>query len=136
MSTRTKSKKVATAVPIRRQRTLSVMEWDHKMTPQEIGVLASFQNDPRYTALLDVMERGCIAQETALINADPADSEKVLAHHVLSKAMWQTFVWIQQRVEDARAALTELEAEKKRQAERDARSPEEKEIDEIVGVTR
>jgi len=112
----------AKAKGIRTERTLSVK--DQQLNPEQIALLAMLRNNPQYEALLDVCERACIEQETALINCRVSEPESVLAEHALSKAMWKVFTYIQIQVENAfkqytgenvaREEVPEDEAERRR----------------------
>lgn len=84
---------------IRKERKLSVK--DQKLSDEEKNNLALLFTDPRYESLLDVMERACIEQETALINAPGEEPERILAEHALAKAFWKVFVYVQNQVKNA-----------------------------------
>lgn len=62
------------------------------------GLLASLVEEEGYQVLLDIMEMACIEFETVLLNTDPARHDAVLANHQQSRAAWQVFVSMQQRV--------------------------------------
>jgi len=84
---------------IRTARTLKVTE--QKISPGEMGQLADLALDPRYEALLNVMERACISLETAHLNTSPGQPEEVLGGHAVSKAAWMFFVHVQHQVQNA-----------------------------------
>jgi hypothetical protein len=108
-----------TAKKLRTERTLTLV--DLQLTQDAQVQLASLYNDLRYDALLDVIERGCILQDTNLINTPAHDEAKVLAEHKVSKAFWQTFVWIQTQVRQAHLTMT-------KQAEPEQEPPTEEEF--------
>jgi hypothetical protein len=84
---------------LRTARTLKVTEI--RVTPEEQEFLSQLAMDPRYTALLDAMERGCIELETAHLNTSPGDPEAVLGGHCVAKAAWLFFIYVQKQVLNA-----------------------------------
>lgn len=87
------------ALVIRKTRTLKVTEV--RVPPEEIEHLAQLALDPRYQALLNVMERSCIELDTALLNVPANEPEAVLGGHCISKAAWLFFVYMQKQVQNA-----------------------------------
>lgn len=81
---------------IRTTRTLKVTEVI--VTPEEREQLAQLYPDPRYKALLDVMERACIEIETAHLNTPMGNPEEILGGHCMSKGVWLFFQYIQKQV--------------------------------------
>jgi hypothetical protein len=84
---------------LRSTRTLKVTEV--KVTPEEQEFLFQLAMDPRYDALLNVMERGCIELETAHLNTSPGEPEAVLGGHCVAKAAWLFFIYVQKHVLNA-----------------------------------
>jgi hypothetical protein len=84
---------------LRTTRTLKVTEII--VTDEEKEQLAQLAADPRYEALLNVMERGCIELETAHFNSNVGDPEAVLGGHCLAKGVWLFFTWVQKQVLNA-----------------------------------
>lgn len=84
---------------LRTTRTLKVT--DIEVTPEEIAQLAQLAADPRYVALLNVMERACISIDTAHLNTPVGDPESVLGGHCLSKGVWLFFTYVQKQVLNA-----------------------------------
>lgn len=84
---------------IRKTRTLRVIEIEP--TPEEREGLAQLYADPRYEFLLNVMERGCIALETAHLNTSAGDVEEILGGHAVAKSAWLFFTWTQKAVLNA-----------------------------------
>jgi len=64
-------------------------------------MLAQLALDPRYEALLDLMESACINLDTALINVPTGHPEEILGAHAVSKAAWLFFTWVQKAVLNA-----------------------------------
>lgn len=94
---------------IREHRTLSVK--DQALTEAELAMLSELSMDPRYQVLLDVMERACIEQETALINCPVEQPERILGEHAVSQAAWKFFTYIQRQVQNAHIHRTGIQAE-------------------------
>jgi hypothetical protein len=92
---------------LRTTRTLKVTEI--KVTPEESAQLAQLSADPRYLALLNVMERACIEFDTAHLNTAVSEPEAVLGGHCLSKGVWLFFQYVQRQV--LNASLTQPEDE-------------------------
>jgi hypothetical protein len=84
---------------LRTTRTLKVTEV--QVTPEETAQLVQLLVDPRYIALLNVMERACIEIDTAHLNTPVSDPEAVLGGHCLSKGVWLFFTYIQKQVLNA-----------------------------------
>lgn len=84
---------------LRTTRTLKVTEV--RLTPEEQVQLCDLALDPRYQALLNVMERACIELETAHFNTSVGDPEAVLGGHCLAKASWLFFTYVQKQVLNA-----------------------------------
>lgn len=61
-------------------------------------MLAQLSIDPRYEALLDLMESACIELDTALINVPTGHPEEILGAHAVSKAAWLFFTYVQKMV--------------------------------------
>lgn len=89
---------------IRKTRSLKVTEIE--IPPEEKEHLAQLAMDPRYAAVLNVMERACIELDTALINVSTGDPEAILGAHAVSKAGWLFFVYVQRQVQNALYART------------------------------
>jgi hypothetical protein len=89
---------------IRESRTLSLS--NVPLSIDEKAQLATLYNDPRYDTLLDVFERGCILQDTKLVNTPAHEEVAVLAEHKLSKAFWELLVWVQAVVLQAHRDIT------------------------------
>jgi hypothetical protein len=85
-----------TEIKVRSTRTLKVTE--EAIPKEERAHLAALYNDPRYLALVNLMERSCIAIDTGLVNAPVGNPEEVLGAHAVSKAAWLFFVFIQKAV--------------------------------------
>lgn len=81
---------------IRKTRTLKVTELE--IPPEQREMLAQLALDPRYEALLDVMERSCIQLDTSLINVSVGEPEAILGAHAVSKAGWLFFTYVQRQV--------------------------------------
>lgn len=84
---------------IRKTRTLRPTEI--KIPADELSLLAGLPGDPRYDALLNVMERACISLDTAHLETAISDPEAILGGHCVSKAGWQFFVYVQKQVQAA-----------------------------------
>ncbi len=84
---------------LRTTRTLKVTEV--RPTPAELVQLTDLALDPRYEALLNVMERACIELETAHFNTPVGDPEAVLGGHCVAKAAWLYFTYVQKQVLNA-----------------------------------
>ncbi|HEY2351068.1 MAG TPA: hypothetical protein VGH83_01075 [Candidatus Acidoferrum sp.] len=84
---------------LRSTRTLKVTE--ARPTPEEFELLAQLSMDPRYDALVNVMERACIELDTGLVNVSTAEPEAVLGAHCVSKAAWLFFIYVQKQVLNA-----------------------------------
>lgn len=101
-----------------------------KLTRMQQGHLYNLSEQPGYQVLLDVIEMACVEQDTNLINADPAEPEKVLTAHMMSKAFWQIFVAIQKKVEYEREEFLAV-----RRTAETADEPTDEEVDsEILGL--
>jgi hypothetical protein len=83
----------------RSTRTLKVTEV--VISPAERALLIDLAGDPRYEALLNVMERACIALETAHFNTSTGDVESILGGHAMAKASWLFFTYVQKQVTNA-----------------------------------
>jgi len=94
---------------IRKTRTLKVTEV--RVSAEQQGQLAELAMDPRYEALLDVMERACIELETAHFNTNVGDPEAVLGGHCMAKAAWLFFTYVQKQVFNAYSSRTGTEEE-------------------------
>jgi hypothetical protein len=86
-------------VRLRTVRTLKVTEVQVSAEEQEL--LSQLYPDPRYEALLNVMERACIALETAHFNTSVGKPEEILGGHALAKMSWLFFTYIQKQVQNA-----------------------------------
>lgn len=86
-------------IRIRTTRTLKVTEIN--LSPQEKENLAQLYDDPRYLALLDVMERACIALETAHLSSDVGNPEAILGGHAMAKSVWLFFTYVQRQINNA-----------------------------------
>jgi hypothetical protein len=94
---------------LRTTRTLKVTEII--VTDEEKAQLAQLAADPRYEALLNVMERGCIELETAHFNSNVGDPEAVLGGHCLAKGVWLFFTYVQKQVLNASYTSSEDEGQ-------------------------
>ena len=83
---------------IRLRTTRKMKVTEVKVTDQEMEHLAQLHDDARYESLLNVMERACIEIETAHLNTSIADPEAILGGHLMSKASWLFFQYIQKQV--------------------------------------
>lgn len=83
-------------VRLRTTRKLKVTEV--KISDEDSQALATLYQDQRYEALLNVMERACIELETAHINTAMGDPETILGGHLVCKAAWLFFAYIQKQV--------------------------------------
>jgi hypothetical protein len=86
-------------VIVRKTRTLKPTELS--IPPGELALLAQLWGDPRYDALLNIMERACISLDTAHLETPIADPATVLGGHCVCKGAWQFFVYVQKQVEAA-----------------------------------
>lgn len=86
-------------VRLRTTRTLKVTE--PKVSDEELQALADLYQDSRYEALLNVMERACIETETAHFNTAASDPEAVLGGHLVCKASWKFFIYVQKAIRSA-----------------------------------
>lgn len=86
-------------IRLRTSRTLKVTEIEVSSEAKEL--LAQLYQDPRYEALLDVMERACISLETAHLNTSVGQPEEILGGHALSKGSWLFFTYVQKQVQNA-----------------------------------
>lgn len=84
---------------LRKTRTLKVTEVI--VSAEETEMLAQLAMDPRYEALLNVMERACIHLDTALINVPTGEPEQILGAHAVSKAAWLFLIYVQKQVLNA-----------------------------------
>ena len=96
-------------IRLRSTRTLKVTEVE--ISAEEKEQLAQLYDDPRYTALLNVMERGCISLETAHFNTSVGNPEEILGGHALAKSAWLFFTYIQKQVDNAYHTRTRDEEE-------------------------
>lgn len=94
---------------LRTTRTLKVTEVE--VPPEQREMLAQLYLDPRYEALLDLMERSCIALETAHLNTGVGDPEAVLGGHALTKGVWQFYIYVQKQVMSSYATRASEEDE-------------------------
>lgn len=83
-------------VKVRTARTLKVT--DEKISDEERASLAQLYLDPRYVALVNVMERSCIALDSCFVNASVGNPEEVLGAHAVAKAAWLFFTYVQRQV--------------------------------------
>lgn len=86
-------------VRLRKTRTLKVTEVE--IPSEERELLAQLFPDPRYEALLNLMERACISLETAHFNTGVNDPEGILGGHALTKGAWLFFLFVQGAVNNA-----------------------------------
>lgn len=86
--------------PLRTERTFGVTS---ELKPAQRMRLTAFLNSEVYPDVLDVMEMVCIEQESKLINTEAEEESAVLANHKLTKAAWQMFVHVQQKIADEAA---------------------------------
>jgi hypothetical protein len=75
-----------------------------QLTPQARRNLFNVRNGEAWSDVLDVMEMCCIEIETELINTDAEKEASVLAKHKMTKAAWQIFTHLQQKM-DAEISL-------------------------------
>ena len=80
----------------RNERTFGVTA---ELRPLQRRNLLNLRNSEVYPDLLDVMEMVCIETESALINTDAADEAAVLANHKMTKAAWQIFIHMQEKID-------------------------------------
>lgn len=83
-------------VLIRKTRTLRPTEI--KLGDDEIEQLSQLYADPRYEALLNVMERACISLDTAHLDTPTSDPETVLGGHCVCKAAWFFYTYVQRQI--------------------------------------
>jgi hypothetical protein len=83
-------------IRLRTTRTLKVTEVDISRAEKEL--LSQLFQDPRYEALVNVMERACISLETAHLNTSVGNPEEILGGHAVAKSAWLFFTWIQKAV--------------------------------------
>lgn len=83
---------------LRQRKTRTLKVTDIKVSDEERMQLADLYQDARYEALLNLMERGCIELETAHFNTSVGDPEAVLGGHLMAKASWLFFQYIQKWV--------------------------------------
>jgi hypothetical protein len=69
------------------------------LRPAQRRNLLALINSEVYPDLLDALEMVCIETETLLINTDAADEPAVLANHKMSKAAWQMFIHMQEKIQ-------------------------------------
>jgi hypothetical protein len=86
-------------VRLRTTRTLKVT--DVRVSDQEREHLAQLYQDARYESLLNCMERACIEIETAHLNTSVNEPEAVLGGHILAKATWLFFQYVQKQVKSS-----------------------------------
>lgn len=94
-------------VKLRTMRTLKVTEVS--LSPEESEKLAQLYTDPRYEALLNVMERACIELDTAHLNTPIGEPEAILGGHAVSKAAWRFFIYVQKQIVSAYNTRTDTE---------------------------
>jgi hypothetical protein len=86
-------------------------------TERRFGVTARLDHEDRralfvlrqhdgWPVLLDVMEMVCIELETELINTAPENEAAILAKHKMSKAAWQVFTHLQEKIEEEVSRFT------------------------------
>jgi hypothetical protein len=71
------------------------------VSPEEKEQLAQLFTDPRYEALLNVMERACIELDTAHLNTSVGEPEAILGGHAVAKAGWKFFLYVQKQIVSA-----------------------------------
>ena len=71
-----------------------------QLTPEARRALFVLRQQDGWPVLLDVIEMVCIETETELINTAPEEEAAILAKHKMSKAAWQVFTHLQEKVED------------------------------------
>lgn len=86
-------------IRLRKTRTLKVTEL--QLSAEKREQLAQLHDDPRYIALLDVMEMACISLETAHFNSSVGNPEEILGGHAVAKSAWLFFAYIQKQVDNA-----------------------------------
>jgi hypothetical protein len=86
-------------IRLRTFRTLKVTEL--QLSAQTREMLAQLYDDPRYEALLDVMEQACISLETAHFNTSVGEPDEILGGHALAKGAWLFFTYVQKQVNNA-----------------------------------
>jgi hypothetical protein len=82
---------------IRTERTFGVTA---SLRPNQRVHLMAFRNSEVYDDVLDVLEMVCIETESRLINTDAANEAEVLANHKMTKAAWQMFVHVQEKIDE------------------------------------
>ena len=93
--------------PIRNERSFGVTA---ELKPAQRRNLLALINSEVYPDVLDVLEMCCIETETTLINTDPSDEPAVLANHRMTKAAWQMFTHMQEKiVAETRVYLRSIE---------------------------
>lgn len=92
---------------VRTTRTLKVTEIN--LSAEEKEKLAQLFSDPRYEALLNVMERACIELDTAHLNTPIGEPEAILGGHAVSKAAWRFFIYVQKQIVSAYNTRTDSE---------------------------
>jgi hypothetical protein len=103
-----------------------------KQTPTSIARLYALRLSETWDDLLDVMEQVCIEIESNLINTDAEKESAVLANHKMSKAAWQLFVHMQEKVDQCLSAYLSSVAT---QPEGIVFTPEERERENILNPT-
>lgn len=86
-------------IRLRTTRTLKVTEV--QISDQEREHLAQLYQDARYESLLNVMERCCIELETAHLNTSMNEPEAILGGHLVAKAAWLLFQYLQRQVKSS-----------------------------------
>lgn len=81
---------------LRNERTFGVTA---ELKPVQRRNLLNLRNSEVYPDLLDVLEMVCIETESTLINTDAADEAAVLANHKMTKAAWQIFIHMQEKID-------------------------------------
>jgi hypothetical protein len=82
---------------IRTERSFGVTA---QLTPDDRRALFVLRQSEGWPVLLDVLEMVCIETETDLINTPAEQEAAILAKHKMSKAAWQLFTHLQEKVED------------------------------------
>ncbi len=115
---------------LRTERTFGVTS---TLKPAQRMRLLAFLNSEVYPDVLDVMEMVCIELESKLINTEAEQEAAVLANHKMTKAAWQIFVHIQQKIADE-SALYLRSVEKKPPVP--ALTEQERYIENLLNPTR
>lgn len=86
---------MSAALPIRTERRFGVTA---TLSPRAMRNLYVLYGSETWNDLLDVMEQVVIEVESELINTDAADEKAVLANHKMSKAAWNMFTHLQEKL--------------------------------------